>query len=334
MTIAAICGHRCTASSMRSTVTCVRSMSPYRRCTDRSAKTARCSRCSERRRAVRGQRHADQRDRHGQGAHEEAAERRLGSTSPTRSMLRHGRRDVARDERDRLGLPVFVKPAHGGSSVGVSKRGDWDRLPERPSRSPAKSAGQGAGGGGGPRPRGRRCGARTPGRHACIAGPALEIRVTGNTTFFDYAAKYSGAGSVFDIPARLAPEDTIKTTRPNRRYACSRRWTASGCCASTSSCRRRRPDPGRQRSQHVSRAHPASQFPQIWQAAGVSYAELLDILVTTALVRRGRRDRPALPQQSGYSDRELATLRDRRTGSAMPATFSEPRLVLPWAREA
>ena len=60
---------------------------------------------------------------------------------------------------------------------------------------------------------------------------------------------------------------------------------------------------------------PHSQFPQIWQAAGVSYAELLDILITTALIRRGRRDRPALPQQSSYSDRELDTLRDRRPGS-------------------
>src|SRR6185437_6878403 len=33
------------------------------------------------------------------------------------------------DERERLGLPVFVKPARGGSSIGVSRVSDWTELP-------------------------------------------------------------------------------------------------------------------------------------------------------------------------------------------------------------
>ena len=41
------------------------------------------------------------------------------------------------DERERLGLPVFVKPARGGSSIGVSRVGDVGRPATRRSRRPA-----------------------------------------------------------------------------------------------------------------------------------------------------------------------------------------------------
>ena len=33
------------------------------------------------------------------------------------------------EDRERLGLPVFVKPARGGSSIGVSRVTAWDQLP-------------------------------------------------------------------------------------------------------------------------------------------------------------------------------------------------------------
>ena len=33
------------------------------------------------------------------------------------------------EDRERLGLPVFVKPARGGSSIGVSRVVAWDQLP-------------------------------------------------------------------------------------------------------------------------------------------------------------------------------------------------------------
>lgn len=36
--------------------------------------------------------------------------------------------DIA--ERERLGLPVFVKPARGGSSIGVSRVTEWGQLPD------------------------------------------------------------------------------------------------------------------------------------------------------------------------------------------------------------
>ena len=36
-------------------------------------------------------------------------------------VLRRTRRHVELEERERLGLPVFVKPARGGSSIGVNR---------------------------------------------------------------------------------------------------------------------------------------------------------------------------------------------------------------------
>lgn len=41
-----------------------------------------------------------------------------------------GRTELTAEEKDSLGLPVFVKPARGGSSIGVSKVSDWADFPE------------------------------------------------------------------------------------------------------------------------------------------------------------------------------------------------------------
>ena len=43
----------------------------------------------------------------------------------TREVILDGRSSLDDDERTHLGLPVFVKPANGGSSIGVSKVSDW-----------------------------------------------------------------------------------------------------------------------------------------------------------------------------------------------------------------
>src|SRR5699024_6149901 len=44
------------------------------------------------------------------------------------AVLRRGHETLSAAERDRLGLPVFVKPARAGSSVGITKVGDWAEL--------------------------------------------------------------------------------------------------------------------------------------------------------------------------------------------------------------
>ena len=44
-------------------------------------------------------------------------------------VLRPRQDTVELEDRERLGLPVFVKPARGGSSIGVSRVNAWDQLP-------------------------------------------------------------------------------------------------------------------------------------------------------------------------------------------------------------
>jgi D-alanine-D-alanine ligase-like ATP-grasp enzyme len=45
-------------------------------------------------------------------------------------VLHPGRYEVTPVDRERLGLPVFVKPAREGSSIGVSRVEDWAELPD------------------------------------------------------------------------------------------------------------------------------------------------------------------------------------------------------------
>ena len=52
------------------------------------------------------------------------------------AVLRPFSRRWTAEERERLGLPVFVKPARGGSSIGVSRVSSWDGLPPRSPSSP------------------------------------------------------------------------------------------------------------------------------------------------------------------------------------------------------
>ena len=44
-------------------------------------------------------------------------------------VILKGHTEISEDEKQRLGLPVFVKPARGGSSIGVSKVTTWEDFP-------------------------------------------------------------------------------------------------------------------------------------------------------------------------------------------------------------
>jgi D-alanine-D-alanine ligase len=205
-------------------------------------------------------------------------------------VLRHGRDTLTDAERERLGLPVFVKPAHGGSSLGVSRVDDWANLPaaialarESEDKILVEAAVIG-------REVDLAVLEHPDGR--VLAGPALEISVTVDHEFFDYDAKYSGAGSAFDIPAKLPPEIAEKLAEQAVRV-----FEMLDCVGllRVDFFLRDGVHPVVNEVNTLPGLTPHSQFPQIWQAAGVSYAELLDILLTTALVRRGRLDRPSPP---------------------------------------
>ncbi len=46
----------------------------------------------------------------------------------TQVVLRPGTGTLTEEQRERLGLPVFVKPARAGSSIGITKVDDWAAL--------------------------------------------------------------------------------------------------------------------------------------------------------------------------------------------------------------
>lgn len=125
------------------------------------------------------------------------------------------------------------------------------------------------------------------------AGPPLEIRVA-TAAFFDYDAKYDG-GADFHIPAHLDPG----TTRLLQDRAVQA-FHALGCRGLlrvdfflpnpdadhgdgwTGDCR----EPVINEVNTFPGFTAASQYPQIWQRAGVGYSALLDILIQGALHRR------------------------------------------------
>jgi D-alanine-D-alanine ligase len=204
-----------------------------------------------------------------------------GITVASSVTLRH-HIDVSADDRKRLGLPVFVKPARGGSSIGVSRVTDWDGLP-----AAVRTA--------------RRCDVKVlvesavPGREIdvgiletpdgrLLASPPLEIRVDERHGFFDYRAKYHEGITEFVVPADLDPATTARLQDEALRV-----FRTLGCTGLLRVDFFRTPD-GTLVVNEVNTMPgmtAMSQFPRMWQAAGIAYPDLLDILISTAL-RAGR----------------------------------------------
>ena len=184
---------------------------------------------------------------------------------------------------DTLGLPVFVKPANMGSSVGVSKANTIDEM-------------------------------RSAVEHAltydewvlieeAVVGREIEVAVLGNVharasvpgeiipgnEFYDYADKYIGDGAQLIVPANLTADEVeavqhlaiviFHTLRAEgmarvdffyeqhgRGFLCNEINTIPGFT-------------------------PISMYPKLWQASGMSYPALLDELIMLALDRFSRRRR-------------------------------------------
>jgi D-alanine-D-alanine ligase len=118
------------------------------------------------------------------------------------------------------------------------------------------------------------------------AGPPLEIRVTDGHSFFDYDAKYEDTTTTFDIPAKLSPELTAIL----QDYAV-RVFESLGCAGllRIDFFLRDGVDPVINEVNTFPGFTAASQYPQIWQAAGLAYRDLLTVLITTALTRANAR---------------------------------------------
>jgi D-alanine-D-alanine ligase len=190
---------------------------------------------------------------------------------------------VSTDDLRHLGLPVFVKPARAGSSVGISKVTSWDDLPgavaaafEHDTKVLVEAAVAG---------REIECGVLEDDGGAPAASVPAEIRLVRGHDWYDFDAKYLDDACEFDVPARLPPQVTQRL-----REAACRSFTALDCAGLARVDFFVTPD-DRVIVNEVNTMPgftPISMFPRMWAASGVDYPTLVDRLVTAALRRGGR----------------------------------------------
>ena len=178
---------------------------------------------------------------------------------------------------EKLGYPIFVKPANAGSSVGITKATDRESLVRGMEVAFAED--------------------KKAVLEACIIGHEVECAVMGNDTpiaaqvgeivaaadFYDFDAKYNNPQSELHIPADLSPEKLEEV-----RAAALRAYGAMGCEGLS------RVDffvtyDGEQvllnEINTIPGQTPISMYPKLFEAVGVPYSELIDRLVAYALER-------------------------------------------------
>ena len=192
------------------------------------------------------------------------------------------RKAVVADLSERLRLPVFVKPARAGSSVGISKVKSWDDLADAIDRArvhdPKVVVEQGVDG------REIECGVleSTDGLGA-ETSICAEILVHGGHEFYDFEAKYLGEVTELVVPADLpaAVSDRIRAMA----LAAFAALECEGFARvdfflgtdGTVTINEVNTIPG---------FTPVSMFPLMWAATGVDYPTLVQRLIDSALRKR------------------------------------------------
>jgi D-alanine-D-alanine ligase len=199
----------------------------------------------------------------------------------TYAVLRAGQ-SLSDADKERLGLPVFVKPSRAGSSMGITKVSDWadlERAVALARQHDPKVLVEAAVIG-----REIECGV-LEGEYdgAPEASLPAEIRVVRDHDFYDFEAKYLDDACEFDIPAQLPPAVIEKI----QEYAC-RTFTALDCAglARVDFFVTPELDVVLNEINTMPGFTPISMFPRMWAASGLEYPKLVSRLVRTAQ-RRG-----------------------------------------------
>ncbi|GAB2997914.1 D-alanine--D-alanine ligase family protein [Mycobacterium bourgelatii] len=199
------------------------------------------------------------------------------------AVLRPTRATLDPEERERLGLPAFVKPARGGSSIGVSRVTSWDELPAaiaEARRHDPKVIVEAAING-----RELECGVLEMPDGTVEASTLGEIRVAGvrgrEDSFYDFATKYLDDAAELDVPAKV--DDDVADAL---RQLAIRAFTAIDCQGLA------RVDffltdngPVINEINTMPGFTTISMYPRMWAASGVDYPTLLATMVDTALAR-------------------------------------------------
>lgn len=183
-------------------------------------------------------------------------------------------------QREYLGLPVFVKPARAGSSLGVSRVDDWTDLDgaiELARRADPKVLIEAATAG-----REVECGVLEYPDGQLRASPTAEIHLAAEHSFYDFQAKYLEDAATFDIPAHLdeGVEEQVQQVAIRAFNALDAQGLARVDVFVT--------DDGQVVVNEINTMPgftPISMYPRMFATGGVSYPELLSVLIDTALAR-------------------------------------------------
>jgi D-alanine-D-alanine ligase len=198
------------------------------------------------------------------------------------AVLRRGR-PASSVDLERLGWPVFVKPARSGSSVGISKVRAAEDLPDaidEALRHDDKVLIEAAVAG-----REIECGVLEDPYGRPEASVPAEIRLVRDHDWYDFEAKYLDDACEFDVPAHLSPDVTMRI----RELAC-RAFVALDAAglARVDFFVRPNGDVVVNEVNTMPGFTPISMFPRMWAASGVDYPQLVDRLIASALRRAGR----------------------------------------------
>ena len=199
-------------------------------------------------------------------------------------VLRTGAATLTAEQRDRLGLPVFVKPARAGSSVGITRVTEWARLDAAVARArehdpkvlvEAAVLGREVEVGVLEYPDGR-----------VAASVPAEIRIVGaggvRPEFYDFEAKYLDDVCEFDIPAKL--DDDVAERLRELAIAAFHALDGQGL-ARVDFFLGPDGEPTVNEVNTMPGFTPISMYPRAWAVTGVDYPALLSTLVETALAR-------------------------------------------------
>ncbi|QGU01865.1 D-alanine--D-alanine ligase [Corynebacterium kalinowskii] len=198
-----------------------------------------------------------------------------------REVILRGRTFLSEAEQDLLGLPVFVKPARGGSSIGISRVTSWDDLPAAVELAlehdakvivEAEIIGSEV-----------ECGVLQYPDGTLVASYPSMLQGTDSSDegFYGFDTKYLDDIVTAKIPAPLPPAtlelvqslaiETFKALNCDGLARVDFFVTDKG--------------PVLNEINTMPGFTPISMYPQMFAASGVAYTDLLDILIQRALVR-------------------------------------------------
>jgi len=204
------------------------------------------------------------------------------SYSFNRSVYLRKSNEIVAGILDKLNLPVFIKPANLGSSVGISRANDkdelisgideackWDRRILVEKRVDAREI-----------------------EVSVLGNDEPQVSVAGeivsNSDFYDYEAKYVSSSAELIIPASIT-QNQLRSVQEMALEA-YKAIDCSGMARVDFLLDNISGDLWVNELNTIPGFTSISMYPKLWQASGVEFSELIDILIELALERKIQRD--------------------------------------------